>query len=114
MKNLKIRSHIGKIGQLPRDIRNQVGRALYDGVPGNRIVAWLNTLPEVQAILASDFGGQPVKKQNLYKWKIHGYPDWLKEESFMQGYRQFSAEQFQRMGLAAESHSAPAITGETK
>jgi hypothetical protein len=106
MMNLKIGSHTGKIGRLPREIRNELGQALYQGVPAVRLVAWLNTLPEVQAILASDFGGQPINNQNLSKWKVRGYPDWLQEQAFMQGMRQFSAKQFEAMNQSSASPTA--------
>jgi hypothetical protein len=105
MMNLKIGSHTGKIGRLPREIRNQLGQALHHGVPAVRLVAWLNSLPEVQAILARDFGGQPINNQNLSKWKVRGYPDWLQEQAFMQGMRQFSAKQFEAMNPEAASQT---------
>lgn len=95
--NLKIGSHTGKIGRLPHEIRSQLGQAIH----AVRLVAWLNSLPAVQAILAQDFGGQPINNQNLSKWKVRGYPDWLREESFMQGLKQYSAKQFELMAQAA-------------
>ena len=112
--NIKIHSHTGKIGRLPVEIRNQIGRALRDGVPGVRIIAWLNTLPEVQAILARDFGGEPIKNQNLTKWKVRGYPDWLREQAFMQGLMAFTTKQIETMGLAAGPQPSSTITGEAK
>jgi hypothetical protein len=115
--NLKIhnhRSHTGKIGRLPVDIRNQIGRALRDGLPGVRIVAWLNSLPEVQTMLKQDFGGQPIKHQNLSKWKVHGYPAWLSEQAFMQGLMEFSAQQLQKMGLDAAPQTPSTVTGQAK
>jgi hypothetical protein len=39
-------------------------------------VAWLNSLPEVQALLAAEFGGKPVREQNLSDWRKHGYKKW--------------------------------------
>ena len=80
---INTRSHTGKIARLPREIRNQLARGIGDGIPGARLVTWLNSLPEVQAILQREFGGQPIKPQNLSKWKIRGYPDWLQEQAFM-------------------------------
>ena len=36
---------------------------------GEKLVAWLNGLPEVQAIVAAEFGGKPIREQNLSEWK---------------------------------------------
>jgi hypothetical protein len=67
----------GKIARLPRVIRDQLNRRLGDGESGKRLVAWLNTVPEVQAALAAEFGGKPVREQNLSEWKAGGYREWL-------------------------------------
>jgi len=69
----------GKIARLPREIREQVNRRLEDGEPGNRLVAWLNELPAVRALLAAEFGGGVIKEQNLTNWKQGGYRDWRME-----------------------------------
>lgn len=37
----------------------------------------LNALPEVQAILAKQFGGRPIGSANLRAWVTGGYQDWL-------------------------------------
>jgi hypothetical protein len=34
---------------------------------------WLNSLPEVQARLATEFDGRAVNEQNLSAWKQGGY-----------------------------------------
>ncbi len=66
----------GKIARLPREIRDQLNQRLNDGQPGRRLVTWLNSLPEVQQVLAADFDGRPVTEQNLSEWKAGGYLDW--------------------------------------
>ncbi len=33
-------------------------------------------MPEVQSVLAAEFGGRPVNEQNLSEWKQGGYGDW--------------------------------------
>ena len=96
---IKTRSHIGKIGRLPREVRDQLARGIHDGIPGVQLVAWLNSLPEVQTILASDFGGQPIKVQNLSKWKARGYPDWLQEQAFMMATMDIINRNIQKHGL---------------
>ena len=46
----------GKIGRLPPALREQ---RLGGGEPNSTLVPRLNSLPEVQTLLASDFHGQP-------------------------------------------------------
>jgi hypothetical protein len=96
---LKVRSHTGKIGHLPYEIRCQLGRGIQEGVPGIRLVAWLNSLPEVQTILREDFGGRPINEQNFSKWKIRGYPDWLQEQVFARVTRDILTKQIEKKGL---------------
>jgi hypothetical protein len=96
---VKLRSHTGKIGHLPHEIRCQLGRAIHDGVPGVRLVTWLNSMPEVQAILKQDFAGRPINEQNLSKWKVRGYPDWLEERAFSQTVINTTTRYIQEKGL---------------
>ncbi len=66
----------GKIARLPREVREELNRRLENGEPGNKLVAWLNSLPEVQAVMASEFQGIPVREQSLSEWRKGGYRDW--------------------------------------
>ncbi len=66
----------GKIARLPRKIRDELNHRLDDGQPGTELVAWLNALPDVQDVLAAEFGGRPVNEQNLSDWKQGGFRDW--------------------------------------
>ena len=61
---LKVRSHTGKIGQLPCEIRCQIGSAIHNGIPAVHLVAWLNRPPEVQTILALHPTQKRSKLQN--------------------------------------------------
>jgi hypothetical protein len=70
----------GKIARLPRNVREELNRRLGDGEEGKRLVAWLNSRPEVQSILALDFGGRPINEQNLSEWKHGGFEDCLRHE----------------------------------
>jgi hypothetical protein len=70
----------GKIARLPREIREQLNRRLDDGEEGKGLVDWLNSLPEVQSVLAEQFGGRPVNEQNLSEWRQGGYADWLRHQ----------------------------------
>jgi len=67
----------GKIARLPLPIRDQLNRRLLDNEPGPSLLDWLNSLPEVQAVLAAEFASQPLSPANLSQWKNGGYWDWL-------------------------------------
>jgi len=67
----------GKIARLPRAIRSQLNRRLQDGELQTKLVEWLNALPEVQGVLASEFEGRPINEQNLSEWKAGGYREWV-------------------------------------
>ena len=69
-------TRIGKIARLPKDLREQLNRRLQDGEPGKRLLDWLNALPRIQEILAAQFGGRSITKQNLSEWRRGGYLDW--------------------------------------
>jgi len=82
----------GKIARLPRDIRNQLNRRLQDGEPGNRLVEWLNGLPEVRQVLAGDFGGRDISEQNLSEWKQGGHQDWLARQETLACARELAGD----------------------
>jgi hypothetical protein len=67
----------GKIARLPRPVREELNQRLHHGEQGKQLVAWLNTLPEVQAIMRSDFAGRPIREQSISEWKQRGYREWL-------------------------------------
>jgi hypothetical protein len=71
----------GKIARLPLSIRQQLNQRLQDGQKGRPLVAWLNGLPEVQAVLAAEFNGKPIAECNLSRWKNGGYESWEEEQS---------------------------------
>src|SRR5439155_9583204 len=70
----------GKIARLPLAVRQELNRRLDEGEQGKKLVAWLNGLPEVQAIVATEFGGRAIREQNLSEWKQGGYRDWLAKQ----------------------------------
>jgi hypothetical protein len=73
-------THIGKIGRLPKCIRDELGHRLEDGEPGKELVKWLNGLSGVKRVLKEQFGGRAVTEQNLSEWKQCGHPEWLRHE----------------------------------
>src|SRR5882757_1820335 len=74
----------GKIARLPYVVREEVNRRLRGGAEGKRGVVWLNTLPEVRAILDEVFGGGVIREQNLSEWRKGGYQEWLEREERME------------------------------
>ena len=74
----------GKIARLPRAIRQQLNHRLQEGESGPVLVAWLNSLPETQALLATDFAGKPIRTQNLSEWRNGGYRDWLLQQEALE------------------------------
>jgi hypothetical protein len=73
-------THVGKIGRLPKSIRDDLGHRIEDGEPGRESVKWLNGEPRVQEILKEQFGGRAVTEQNLSEWKQGGHQEWLRHE----------------------------------
>jgi hypothetical protein len=69
-------SRNGKIARLPEHVRYQLNHRLLNGHGGPQLLAWLNGLPEVHAVLARDFAGSPIKQQNLSNWRIGAYREW--------------------------------------
>lgn len=74
----------GKIARLPRAVRQELNRRLQNSEQGKKLVAWLNALPEVQAIVAAEFGGKAIREQNLSEWKQGGYRDWQAQQEALE------------------------------
>ncbi len=66
----------GKIARLPRAIREELNHRLDEGDPQKDLVRWLNSLPDVKAVLQTHFEGKAITAQNLSEWKQGGYRDW--------------------------------------
>jgi len=66
----------GKIARLPAAVRQELNQRLLDGEQGNHLVAWLNSLPKVQAVMQAKFEGHLITEQNLSEWKKGGYVAW--------------------------------------
>jgi hypothetical protein len=69
-------SRPGKIARLPHAIRDQLNQRLQDAEPAKPLLDWLNSLPEVRALLDAQFAGSPITKQNLTDWKQAGFLQW--------------------------------------
>lgn len=82
----------GKIARLPQSIRDQINRRLENGEEAKQIAEWLNTLPEVTAVMAAEFGGQPINEPNLSHWKLGGYRDWEAQQEALEAARLFNSD----------------------
>jgi len=93
----------GKISRLPHHIREHTHVRLRDGEKGGQIVAWLNSSPEVKAVLAAAFGGRPITEPNLSEWKKRNHPEWLLQQAARAQADRFIAEsrQFAQAGQGA-------------
>jgi hypothetical protein len=85
-------SRTGKIGRLPRAIRQQLNERLADGESSQVLVAWLNDCEVVQERLAQYFGGRPITEHNLSDWKQGGFQDWLRHQEARGMLREFLNE----------------------
>jgi hypothetical protein len=75
----------GKIARLPLAIRAELNQRLRDGEKGRNLILWLNGLPEVKAVLAAEFKGEPITEANFSRWKRGGYQTWEKEQNTREG-----------------------------
>jgi hypothetical protein len=93
-------THNGKIGRLPKAVQEQLNRRLDNGEKGRGLAAWLNSLPEVQAVVAGEFEGKPIREQNLSEWRKHGYKKWLWRQETLEMAQEMAAEtgEFQMAG----------------
>ena len=98
----------GKIARLPRTLRDQLNQRLYNGEPGVDLIQWLNSLPEVQAILAEHFNGVPISPQNLSEWNNGGFLDWLAIQDLLESAREFAADAAQLPGFT-DGHLADCL-----
>jgi hypothetical protein len=92
----------GKIARLPQALRDELNQRLQDGRKGVELVQWLNGLPEVQAILAAQFQGQPISPVNLTEWKQGGYPAWQREQAKREGLALFVEDSRRLLGMGQD------------
>jgi len=72
----------GKIARLPHDVREELNVRLERSEPSPPLLAWLNALPVVREFVQREFGGEPVSKHNLSRWRLGGFQDWLTRRDF--------------------------------
>jgi hypothetical protein len=77
-------THTGKIGRLPKALRDQLGQLLEDNLPGSEILLWLNAQTETQEILQRYFEGRSITEQNLSDWRQSGHQHWLRRQEALE------------------------------
>jgi hypothetical protein len=74
------RERRGKVARLPHSVRQALNERLREGQAADEILSWLNSLPEVRALLRKRFDGSPISRENLSRWRCGGYAGWLEHE----------------------------------
>lgn len=87
-----MKTRVGKIARIPHVIREELNRRVENGELGVKLVPWLNAQPEVQKILAEQFGGRLITNQNLSEWKYGGYADWVRNRDTQNELREMMEE----------------------
>jgi hypothetical protein len=91
-------TRVGKIARLPKKIREELNGRLENGQLATTIVTWLNQQPEVQKLIAEQFGGHPIRPQNISQWRKGGYVDWLHFQ-LLREQKHWTAEQAAELGI---------------
>jgi hypothetical protein len=94
-------SRIGKIARLPKAIREELNRRLEDGEEGKGLVAWLNGLAEVQAVLTARFQGRPINEPNMTAWRQGGFEDWRCQQEALEAAGRM-VEESSELGVLAQ------------
>ena len=88
-----------KISHFPRAIREELNRRLDRSEKTQTILQWLNSLPEVKAVLERDFAGEPVKKQNLTSWRKTAFRNWQLAQTALDFTENFLPEELDAAAL---------------
>lgn len=96
----------GKIARLPRKLREELNLRLRDGEMGTHLIAWLNELAEVKAVLKKEFCGRLINAQNLSDWKQGGFEDWLRHQEALSFTQHRTEEAEELMAASGESSGA--------
>ncbi len=82
----------GKITRLPHEVREQLNRRMKDGEEGKGLIEWLNGLPEVRAVLAEEFDGQPIGPNNLSQYRKRGFWEWVNQQEALAEARRLACD----------------------
>ena len=79
---------LGKLSRLPLHLRDQLNLRLANGETDKTLLPWVNSLPELKAIIKDYFDGEPVSEQNLSDYRRHSFRKWEMRQAALA----FSAE----------------------
>ncbi|MBW8865686.1 MAG: hypothetical protein JF609_12355 [Verrucomicrobia bacterium] len=66
---------------MPEVIREQVNQRLANHESSTPLLAWLNARPEVREVMAQEFGGRPVDRNNMSEWRRGGFKAWQEQQA---------------------------------
>jgi hypothetical protein len=95
------KTRTGKIARLPRAIRNELNCRLANNEPAQKLVRWLNQLPETKIVLAALFEGRGINDQNLADWKVGGHQEWLAQQELLAQARELAGDALDLAGQTA-------------
>ena len=73
----------GKIAHLPHQIQLELNQRLERGDDTQDILDWLNSEPDVLAVLEDFFREVPISKQNLHQWRKGGFREYQLRMEFI-------------------------------
>jgi len=74
----------GKVGRFPKLLRDQINQMIRDGCSYSHILQKLKFTPET--------AGLCISKQNLSRWKLGGYQEWLAQQEWREDMRERQAD----------------------
>ena len=74
----------GKVARFPKALRDQINQMIRDGSSYSAIIQKLKSSPETASLV--------ISKQNLSRWKLGGYQDWLAQQEWREDMRERQAD----------------------
>jgi len=79
----------GKVARFPKALRDQINQMIRDGSSYSAIIQKLKSSPETASLV--------ISKQNLSRWKLGGYQDWLAQQEWREDMRERIFQLLQRL-----------------
>jgi hypothetical protein len=96
---------LGKLARLPPHLREQLNHRLANDEPAKTLLPWVNSLPELHAIIADLFNGETVSEQNLSEYRQHSFRKWQMRQAALE----FSAETQADLSAESQTHVGPIV-----
>jgi len=98
-----------KIARLPQPLRDELNHRLADNESSRTLLPWLNALPAVRSLLAAEFTSRAISKQNLYKWRAHGFAAWQLRREMLAQSRPTTVEPLPAVASVPSVPSVPSV-----